>query len=81
MIQIELNMSLGLTDTENKIFTEFTEILQCNRVSLHHDEKQGRIHGQYQSRTGGQGRKCVYPAFLLERDGPTNRRTDGQSLL
>ena len=25
--------------------------------------KQGRIHGQYQSRTGGQGRKCAFSHF------------------
>ena len=25
--------------------------------------QQGRIHGQYQSRTGGQGRKCVFSHF------------------
>ena len=27
------------------------------------EEEQGRIHGQYQSRTGGQGRKCVFSHF------------------
>ena len=42
-------------------------------------EEQGRIHGQYQSQTGGQGRKCA--SSLVLTDGPTNGRTDGQSLL
>ena len=45
--------------------------------------KQGRIHDQNQSRTGGQGRKM--PVFTLSNsiitDGRTNGRTDGQSLL
>ena len=50
--------------------------------------KQGWIHGQYQSRTGGQGRKCAFSHFptRLPRTNqptnqPTNGRTDGQSLL
>ena len=51
-------------------------------------KKQGRIHGQYQSRTGGQGRKCVFSHFSTRSpwtdrptDGRTDGRTDGQSLL
>ena len=46
--------------------------------------QQGRIHGQYQSRMGGQGRKCVFSHFLTRSprtDGPTDQLTDGQSLL
>ena len=44
--------------------------------------KQGRIHGQYQSRTGGQGRKYVFSHFstrVWRTDGPTNGRTDKAS--
>ena len=45
--------------------------------------KQGRIHGQYQSRTGGQGRKCVFSPFSTRvhrrTNGPTDRRTDKAS--
>ena len=41
--------------------------------------KQGRIHGQYQLRTGGQGRKCAFshfPTRSSRTDGRTNGRTD-----
>ena len=44
--------------------------------------QQGWIHGQYQSRTGGQGRKCTFfPLFDLcsRTDGPTNQPTDGRT--
>ena len=44
--------------------------------------KQGRIHGQYQSRTDGQGRKCVFSHFLnsiTPTDQRTDRRTDEAS--
>ena len=48
--------------------------------------KQGRIHGQHQSRTGGQGRKCVFSHFSTRAwwtdqptDRPTDRPTDGQT--
>ena len=40
--------------------------------------QQGRIHGQYQSRTVGQGRKCVFSHFPTRSpwtDEPTDRRT------
>ena len=40
------------------------------------ERKQGRIHGQYQSRTGGQGRKCAFLHFRT-RSLPTDGRTDG----
>ena len=42
--------------------------------------KQGRLHGQYQSRTGGQGRKGAFSHFPTRSprtDGPTDGRTDG----
>ena len=41
-------------------------------------KKQGRIHGQYQSRTVGQGWKCVFSHFSTQSpraDQPTNGRT------
>ena len=41
--------------------------------------KQGRIHGQYQLRTGGPGRKCAlshFPTRSPRTNGPTDRRTD-----
>ena len=44
--------------------------------------EQGRIHGQYQSRTGGQGRKCVVSHFSTRSprtNQPTNGRTDKAS--
>ena len=44
------------------------------------EEKQARIHGQYQSRTGGQGRKCAFSHFQT-RSPRTDGQTDGQSLL
>ena len=40
--------------------------------------KQGRIHGQYQSRMGGQGRKCVFSHFST-RSPRINRPTDGRT--
>ena len=44
--------------------------------------KQGRIHG-HQLRTGGQGRKCMFPHFSTRvhwpTDQPTNRQTDKAS--
>ena len=54
----------------NRPTKPFTELRDCNW------KKQGRIHGQYQSRTGGQGRKCVFSHFST-RAWRTNRRTDG----
>ena len=47
-----------------------------------HQLKQGRIHGQNQSRTGGQGRKWAFSHFPTRSprtDRPTNRRTDGRT--
>ena len=46
------------------------------------EEEQGRIHGQYQSRTGGQGRKCTFSHFPTRSprtDRPTDRPTDGRT--
>ena len=43
------------------------------------EEEQGRIHGQYQLRTGGQGRKCAFSHFSTRVHGPTNGRTDGRT--
>ena len=40
-------------------------------------KKQGRIHGQYQTWTGGQGRKIR--VFALTNSIITDGRTDGQS--
>ena len=40
-------------------------------------EEQGRIHGQYQLRTGGQGRKCAFSYFSTRGHGWTDRPTDG----
>ena len=40
--------------------------------------EQGRIHGQYQSRTGGQGRKCVF-SHIPTRSPRTDRWTDKAS--
>ena len=60
------------------VLTDITLVLQW--------KKQGRIHGQYQSRTGGQGRKCVFSHFPTRSpqtnrptDQPTNGRTDKAS--
>ena len=39
--------------------------------------KQGRIHGQYQLRTGGQGRKCVFSHFSTCAHGPTEGWING----
>ena len=41
--------------------------------------EQGRIHGQYQLRTGGQGRICAFSHFSTRVHGPTNRPTDGRT--
>ena len=41
--------------------------------------KQGRIHGQYQLRMGGQGRKCTFSHFSTRVHGPTDRPTDGRT--
>ena len=43
--------------------------------------EQGRIHGQYQLRTGGQGRKCALSNVSTHVHGREDRRTDGQRLL
>ena len=47
--------------------------------------KQGRLHGQYQLQTSGQGRKCAFSHLSTHVHGPTDQRnnglTDGQSLL
>ena len=51
-----------------------------NRVEK--SKKQCRIHGQYQSRTGGQGRKCAFSHFLnsiTSTDQPSDRPTDGRT--
>ena len=43
-------------------------------------KEQGRIHGQYQLRTGGQGRKCAFSHFSTRSpltNAPTDERTDG----
>ena len=40
-------------------------------------KEQGRIHGQYQLRTGGQGRKCPFSHFLTRAHGPTDGPTYG----
>ena len=39
--------------------------------------KQGRIHGQYQLRMGGQGRKCAFSHFPTRSDDHHDGRTDG----
>ena len=44
-------------------------------------EQQGRIHGQYQLLTGGQGRRCAFSHFSTRAYRPTDWRKDGQSLL
>ena len=46
-------------------------------------KKQGRIHGQYQLRTGGQGRKCAISHFpnSIITDQLTDRRTNGRTEL
>ena len=49
------------------------------RVACPQLKKQGRIHGQYQLRTGGQGRKCAFSHFLTRVHGPTDQRTDGRT--
>ena len=41
------------------------------------EEEQGRIHGQYQLRTGGQGRKGAFSHFLTRVHGPMDQRTNG----
>ena len=41
--------------------------------------KQGRIHGQYQSRTGGQERKCMFSHFRTRSPLRTDGRTDKAS--
>ena len=52
-------------------------------LRIHRYDQQGRIHGQYQLRTGGQGRKCAFSHFSTRVHGPTNRptnrRTDGRT--
>ena len=40
------------------------------------EEEQGRIHGQYQLRTGGRGRKCAFPHFSTRDHGPTDQPTN-----
>ena len=42
------------------------------------NEKQGRIHGQYQLRTGGQGQKCAFSHFSTRAHGP-DRWMDGRT--
>ena len=43
-------------------------------------EKQGRIHGQYQLRTGGQGRNASFHTFQLDHhDRRTDQRPDGRT--
>merc|ERR1711911_508789 len=46
-------------------------------------KEQGWIHGQYQLRMGGQGRKCAFSHFLTQSprrtDGPTDGWTDKAS--
>ena len=41
-------------------------------------EEQGRMHGQHQLRTGGQGRKCKFSHFSTRVHGWTDRRTNQQ---
>ena len=42
-------------------------------------KQQGRIHGQYQSRMGGQGRKRWFFHFSTCAHQRTDRRTDGRT--
>ena len=56
---------------------------QSNLAMGSRAKKPGRIHG-HQLRTGGQGRKCAFFHFSTRSsraDGPTEGRTDGQSLI
>ena len=50
-------------------------------ATCENQQKQGRIHGQNQSRTGGQGRECAFSHFAIVfnssvTDQPTDQRTD-----
>ena len=41
------------------------------------NEQQGRIHGQHQLRTGGQGRKCAFSHFSTHVHWRMDQPTDG----
>ena len=60
----------GLEEDEKKKGYGLEEVIGENKEEEEEEEgekeekeEQGRIHGQYQSRTGGQGRKCVFSHF------------------
>ena len=53
--------------------------IPCLQKQLQPAKKRGRIHGQYQSRTSGQGRKCTFFHFSTRAHGPSDGRTDGQT--
>ena len=68
------------------VLGERTKVIEFSAPVLHTSLaagfEQGRIHGQYQSRTGGQRRKCVFshfPTRSTRTDQPTDQRTDGRT--
>ena len=57
-------VSERLKKLQNQVLRNFAEgwtFGQLSGVDCTH--QQGRIHGQYQLQTGGQGRKCVFSHF------------------
>ena len=76
----------GLKEDEKKKGYGLEEVIGENKEEEEEEEgekeekeEQGRIHGQYQLRTGGQGRKCAH--FSTRVHGRTVGQTDGQRLL
>ena len=70
-----------VTEQSKNIFLFFgscppTFVLFFSVVCIYRNTiEQGRIHGQYQLRTGGQGRKCAFSHFSTRVHGRTDGRT------
>ena len=61
---------------KQKSLIVFSLKTKVNQQNMNISYKQGRIHGQYQSRTGGQGRKRWFFHFSTRAHRRTDRRTD-----
>ena len=73
---VSMNDALLLSKVIQYLGKKRQTVVGCNVALL---IKQGRIHGQYQLRTGGQGRECAFSHFLTRGHGPTDGRTDKAS--
>ena len=66
-----------LTERMLPLFRSFKHVLSCHdTMAKLRVRKQGRIHGQHELRSGGQGRKCAFSHSLTRGHRLTDRRMD-----